>query len=54
MQRSSARNATDSVLAALVGDDCGWCGSGTLVREEFKGDAAAVCEECDTPAVRVW
>ncbi|WP_167599459.1 HVO_A0556 family zinc finger protein [Halorussus marinus] len=54
MQRSSARHATDSVLATLAGDDCDWCSSGTLVRGRFKGDDAVVCEDCETPAVRVW
>jgi len=54
MQQVSSQDTSDAVLTALVGDDCSWCGAGTLAREEFKGDAAVVCEECGTPAVRVW
>lgn len=54
MQRPSSRNETEPVLAALAGDDCRWCDSGTLTRAEFKGDDAAVCDECATPAARVW
>jgi hypothetical protein len=54
MQQVSSKATSDSVLAALVGDDCSWCATGALTREEFKGDAAVVCEECGTPAARVW
>ena len=54
MQQVSSQDTSDAVLTTLVGDDCSWCGAGTLAREEFKGDAAVVCEECGTPAVRVW
>ncbi|USZ67367.1 hypothetical protein NGM10_11565 [Halorussus salilacus] len=54
MQGTSRGTRTDSLLAALVGDDCNWCARGTLARGEFKGDDAVVCEECDTPAARVW
>lgn len=45
---------SDTLLAPLVGDDCAWCANGTLARESFKGDDAAVCENCGTPAARVW
>jgi hypothetical protein len=54
MQQVPSQNTSKSLLATLVGGDCRWCATGTLVREEFKGDAAAVCENCGTPAVRVW
>jgi hypothetical protein len=54
MQQISSQNTSESVLAALVGDECSWCASGTLARETFKGDDAVVCENCGTPAVRVW
>ncbi|UPV75209.1 hypothetical protein M0R89_03850 [Halorussus limi] len=54
MQQVSSQDASTPVLAALVGDECSWCAAGTLAREEFKGDAAVVCEECGTPAARVW
>ncbi|WP_202932651.1 HVO_A0556 family zinc finger protein [Halorussus salinus] len=54
MQQVTSQDTSDAVLAALVGDDCSWCATGALAREEFKGDAAVVCEECGTPAARVW
>ena len=54
MQETSTLNATEPVLAVPVGDDCPWCATGTLARGEFRGDDAVVCEECETPAVRVW
>lgn len=54
MQPATSQDASESVLAVLAGTDCDWCGAGTLVREEFKGDDAMVCDDCGTPAVRVW
>jgi hypothetical protein len=54
MQQVSSQDASDALLAALVGDDCSWCATGTLAREEFRGDDAVVCEDCGTPAARVW
>ncbi|WP_170977271.1 HVO_A0556 family zinc finger protein [Halorussus salinisoli] len=54
MHSKTRQNTSEPVLAALVGDDCSWCASGALAREEFKGDAAVVCNECGTPTVRVW
>lgn len=54
MQPVSSPEADDSLLAALAGDDCRWCATGTLSRRQFKGDDAVVCEDCGTPAARVW
>ncbi|WP_162224350.1 HVO_A0556 family zinc finger protein [Halorussus amylolyticus] len=54
MQETSRSGTTESMLRSLVGDDCCWCTAGTLTRETFKGDDAVVCENCETPAVRVW
>jgi len=54
MQQVPSQDTSESVLAALVGDECSWCEGGVLAHEEFKGDAAVVCEECGTPAARVW
>lgn len=54
MQRVSSEDADEPLLVALAGDDCRWCGDGTLARETFKGDDAVVCADCGTPAVRVW
>ena len=43
------------LVERLCGTDCqyGDCG-GSLRHETFKGDEAVVCEECGTPAVRLW
>ncbi|WP_168216254.1 HVO_A0556 family zinc finger protein [Halorussus halobius] len=54
MQRVSSDDAGEPLLVALGGEDCPWCEAGTLRRETFKGDDAVVCEDCGTPAVRVW
>ena len=54
MPETSSQNVTEDPVAALVGDDCRWCVDGALTRDEFKGDDAAVCDNCGTPAVRVW
>lgn len=54
MQQVSSQDASEPVLVALVGDECSWCASGTLAREVFKGDEAVVCDDCGTPAARVW
>ena len=54
MQQVASQDASDALLETLVGDGCNWCATGTLAREEFRGDEAAVCEDCGTPAARVW
>ncbi|MFC4550066.1 MULTISPECIES: HVO_A0556 family zinc finger protein [Halorussus] len=54
MQRTSVQEMSEDLLGVLVGDECRWCATGTLAREEFKSDDAVVCENCGTPAVRVW
>lgn len=54
MQETSIQNAAEDPVSALVGHECSWCVDGALARTEFKGDDAAVCENCGTPAVRVW
>lgn len=54
MQETSWRNATEDPVAALVGGECSWCVNGELKKDEFKGDEAAVCDDCGTPAARVW
>ncbi|MFC4988884.1 HVO_A0556 family zinc finger protein [Saliphagus infecundisoli] len=42
----------EPVLAALEGDDCTHCDSGTLTRDVYKGDDAVVCEACGVPGAR--
>jgi hypothetical protein len=54
MQSKTQQRSSNTLLASLVGDDCSWCRTGTLAREEFKSDDAAVCDECGTPGARVW
>lgn len=43
------------VLVRLDGADCTMpdC-AGKLERRPFKGTDAVVCDDCDTPPVRVW
>jgi hypothetical protein len=41
-------------IAVLAGSDCGWCGATTLRRTTYKGDRAMVCEDCGTPALRLF
>ena len=42
------------VLAALEGNACSFCDTGTLVRDCYKGNAAVICDECQTPGAQVW
>jgi hypothetical protein len=41
-------------IAVLVGADCGWCGATALGRGRYKDDRAVVCENCGTPALRLF
>lgn len=45
-----------TLLRDLEGDECPWAEDcpGALERDEYKGDDALVCPDCDTPVVRVW
>lgn len=45
-----------TILHDLEGEDCPsdeQC-SGTLKRGTYKGDEAVICEDCETPVVRLW
>lgn len=46
---------TETLVRRLRGTDCQYddC-PGTLRHATFKGDEAVVCEDCGTPAVRLW
>ncbi|MCU4740662.1 hypothetical protein OB955_08060 [Halobacteria archaeon AArc-m2/3/4] len=46
--------AGQQLLSRLEGRKCEFCSDGTLVRGIFKGNAAVICEECDTPAAQSW
>lgn len=52
---SANRPTGRDVLERLAREDCPVpdCG-GVLVRREYKDTDALVCQDCDTPAVRVW
>ena len=55
MQQSVGGDAVvHPVIDALEGADCSFCDDGTLVREEYKGKNAVVCESCDTPGAQLW
>ena len=43
----------DELRELLSVSRCQYC-DGDLVRGTFKGDEAILCDDCDTPAVRVW
>lgn len=45
----------EPLVEKLSGTECQYdeCG-GRLRRSTFKGDVAVVCEDCGTPAVRLW
>jgi len=46
------RHVPTSVVAAVVGDTCAFCENGTLERDTYRGNDAAVCSTCGTPAVQ--
>ncbi len=41
-------------LTALEGADCAFCAEGELVRDVYKGNAAVVCDACETPGAQSW
>lgn len=45
---------TSLLLAQVEGPECQWCDDGSLAIGPYKGDRAAVCDECGTPGIRVW
>jgi hypothetical protein len=42
-----------ALLDRLAGTDCRFCG-GAVAPGEYKGNAAAVCGACGTPAVQLF
>ncbi|GAB3017478.1 HVO_A0556 family zinc finger protein [Natronobiforma cellulositropha] len=42
------------LLVTLEGRDCDFCEGGTLERRSYKGNLAAVCGSCHTPAAQIW
>ncbi|MCU4975375.1 hypothetical protein OB955_21985 [Halobacteria archaeon AArc-m2/3/4] len=55
MQRfEGERHESLEVLSVLDGDTCSYCENGTLTQQFFQSDEAVVCDECGTPAARLW
>lgn len=52
MARTETR--TRQVLEILAGRSCPACTDGTLVRDEYKGNRAVVCDTCEVPKAQVW
>lgn len=48
-----SHDADPDLLARLAGTDCPFC-EGSVAPGEYKGNAAAVCGACGTPAVQLF
>ncbi|WP_375140824.1 HVO_A0556 family zinc finger protein [Salinarchaeum laminariae] len=44
----------ERLLPRFEGQDCKFCDEGELVREQYKGSPAVVCDECDVPQIRFF
>lgn len=44
----------DHLFAELSDDRCQYCDDGALARGTYKDAPAVLCEDCGTPALRVW
>ncbi|WP_339102621.1 HVO_A0556 family zinc finger protein [Haloterrigena salinisoli] len=42
------------LLAQLEHRDCTYCSDGSLVRDQYKGNTAIVCDQCGVPTVQLW
>lgn len=42
------------LVEKLRGQSCQYCEDGTLQTEQYKGNDAVVCAECETPALQLW
>ncbi|WP_435183697.1 HVO_A0556 family zinc finger protein [Halobellus sp. EA9] len=51
--QESARRDPEQLLDRLDTTDCHYC-DGDLDAGTYKGSEAILCEDCGTPAVRVW
>lgn len=38
----------------LEGSECEFCSDGELVRATYKGNAAIVCNTCESPTAQFW
>ncbi|WP_324618165.1 HVO_A0556 family zinc finger protein [Haloterrigena salifodinae] len=47
--------ATDrELLARLEHCECTYCRDGSLVRDQYKGNTAVICDQCGVPSVQLW
>jgi len=55
MSKQDLTSGRELIFEQLAGSSCEYpnC-TGQLIKGSYKGDHAIVCEECDTPAMRVW
>lgn len=45
----------EEAMASVEGEECVIPNCpGRIIPQEFKGKEAMVCDECDTPVVRIW
>jgi hypothetical protein len=51
---ATTRTDIDDLFSRLTVDHCQYCEGGTLSRGIYKGAPAVVCDDCGTPALRVW
>ncbi|WP_175607220.1 HVO_A0556 family zinc finger protein [Natrinema saccharevitans] len=54
MQLTNDETGTYPVLEALEGERCSFCDRGRLVRGSYKGNAAVICDTCETPGAQLW
>ncbi|WP_305080117.1 HVO_A0556 family zinc finger protein [Natronolimnobius sp. AArcel1] len=53
-QLTENQSSAHSVLDALEGGVCSFCGDGELVRNTYKDNDAVVCSNCHTPGAQNW
>ncbi|WP_204357301.1 HVO_A0556 family zinc finger protein [Halogeometricum borinquense] len=46
-------SACEELFERMEDDTCAYC-EGGLVMGQYKDTAAVLCEDCGTPAIRVW
>ncbi|OAQ54147.1 hypothetical protein HTG_01040 [Natrinema mahii] len=54
MQQQEHEAAENSPVDALEGTNCTFCDDGELVRGEYKGNTAVICDSCETPGAQFW
>ncbi|WP_338032986.1 HVO_A0556 family zinc finger protein [Haloterrigena salina] len=42
------------LLTRLEHRSCTFCDEGSLVRGQYKGNDAVVCDQCRTPMMQIW